>query len=145
MSIKDLLSSESKNEVRLLEAFLTDEQFIRLHYRMRTGKKLNLENPQTFNEKMQWLKLNDRRDIYTVFADKYEAKKYVGNLIGEKYINPVYGIWNSFDEINFDSLPDKFVLKVTHDSGGVVICRDKASFDMKKARKKITDFFNNKI
>ncbi|MBQ3786537.1 MAG: glycosyl transferase [Lachnospiraceae bacterium] len=138
MAIKDLLSAESKNEVRLLEAFLTDEQFIRLHYRMRTGKKLNLENPKTFNEKMQWLKLNDRREIYTTFADKYEAKKYVGNLIGEKYINPVYGIWNSFDEIDFDSLPDKFVLKVTHDSGGVVICRDKASFDMKKARKKIT-------
>ena len=105
------------------------------HYRM--GYKLDLENPRTFNEKLQWLKLHDRKPIYTTMVDKYVVKSYVAELIGEKYIIPTLGIWNHFDEINFDSLPKQFVLKCTHDSGGIVIIKDKANFDKKAAKNKL--------
>lgn len=101
------------------------------------GKKLNLENPQTFNEKLQWIKLYDRKPIYRTMVDKYEVKKYVADIIGEQYIIPTIGVWNHFDEIDFDTLPDQFVLKCTHDSGGLVIVRDKNEFDKEAARKKI--------
>ena len=101
-------------------------------------RKLNLENPQTFNEKMQWLKIHDRKDIYTKLVDKYEVKKIIGEIIGEEYIIPTLGVWNKFDDIEFDKLPDKFVLKCTHDSGGLYICNDSTKFDIEQAREKIT-------
>jgi len=100
-------------------------------------KKLNLENPTTFNEKLQWLKINDRNSKYIKMVDKYEAKKYISSIIGEEYIIPTLGVWDKFDDINFDSLPNQFVLKCTHDSGGVVIVKDKSKMDFDKARKKI--------
>ena len=117
--------------------WMSDKAFLKLAYRMKMGKKLNLENPQTFNEKLQWLKIHDRNPEYTRMVDKYEAKKYVAERIGEQYIIPTLGVWDSFDEIDFDALPDQFVLKTTHDSGGIVICRDKSHLDIKKARTKI--------
>lgn len=116
--------------------FLSDENYLKLFYRIRTGKKLNLENPQTFNEKIQWLKLNDRRDIYTTMVDKYKVKKYVANLIGEEHIISTLGIWENINDIDFESLPNKFVLKCTHDSGGVIVCSDKSKLDIKKVKKK---------
>lgn len=100
-------------------------------------KKMNLENPTTYNEKLQWLKLYDRRPEYTTMVDKYAVKEYVANIIGEEYIIPTLGVWDKFDDIDFDLLPDQFVLKCTHDSGTVVICRDKSTFDIKAAKKKI--------
>ena len=115
--------------------FVSDENFVKWTYYLTFRKKLNLDNPQTFNEKLQWLKLNDRHEEYTQMVDKYEAKKYVANLIGEEYIIPTLGVYDSFDEIDFDKLPNQFVLKCTHDSGGVAICKDKATFDIKAARK----------
>lgn len=117
--------------------WMDDELYLKLFYLIVMGKKLNLDNPQTFNEKLQWLKLHDRKDIYTTMVDKYEAKKYVAEHIGEEYIIPTLGVWDSFEDINFDSLPNQFVLKCTHDSGGLVICRDKSTFDKNTARKKI--------
>ena len=117
--------------------FLKDETFLKIKYRRIMKKRLNLDNPQTFNEKLQWLKLYDRKDIYTTMVDKFEAKKYVANIIGEEYIIPTLGIYEKFEDINFDELPEKFVIKCTHDSGGIVICKDKSKFDLKKARKKI--------
>lgn len=103
------------------------------------GKKLNLDNPQTFNEKLQWLKLYDRKPIYTLMVDKIEAKKLVAEAIGEEYIIPTLGVWDRFDDIDFDKLPNQFVLKCSHDSGGLVICRDKNTLDFEAARKKIND------
>lgn len=100
-------------------------------------KKLNLKTPQTFNEKLQWLKIYDRKPIYTTMVDKYEVKNYVADKIGDEYIIPTLGVWDSFDEIDFDSLPDQFVLKCTHDSGGLVICKDKSKLNKEKAKKKI--------
>lgn len=107
---------------------------------------LNLHSPKSYNEKLQWLKLYDHNPLYTTMVDKYAAKKYVADIIGEKYIIPTLGVWDKFDEIDFDSLPDQFVLKCTHDSGGLVICKDKKTFDLQRAKDKIesslqTDYY----
>ncbi|MBQ2704037.1 MAG: glycosyl transferase [Clostridia bacterium] len=116
---------------------IPDALYLKLRYYSRFHKKLNLKNPRTFSEKIQWLKLYDRRPEYSMMVDKYEVKKYVADIIGEEYIIPTLNVWNSFDEIDFDTLPNQFVLKCTHDSGGLVICTDKATFDKEAARKKI--------
>lgn len=117
--------------------FLNDKCYIKFRYRIQMRKKLNLKNPKTYNEKCQWLKLYDRKKIYTTMVDKYLAKKYVASIIGEKYIIPTLGIYETFDDIDFQKLPNKFVIKCTHDSGGLVIVKNKADFDIEKARKKI--------
>lgn len=135
--IKKFISRENLNNIMRLFAFIPDKQYLQIMYRIRMGKMLNLDNPQTFNEKLQWLKLYDRRPEYTTMVDKYEAKKYVADKIGAEYIIPTLGVWDRFDDIDFDKLPNQFVLKCTHDSGGLVICRDKKSLDIQKTRKKI--------
>ncbi len=116
---------------------MSDEKYLKMIFKDKMGYPLNLKDPKTFNEKLQWLKLYDRKPIYTTMVDKYEAKKYVAEKIGEEYIIPTLGVWDSFDEIDFDALPNQFVLKCTHDSGGLVICRDKAKLDIEKVRVKI--------
>ena len=103
-------------------------------YRRDFNKKLDLVNPKTYNEKLQWLKLYDRRSVYTTMVDKYAAKEYVANIIGEEYIIPTLGVWNKPEEIEWDKLPNQFVLKCTHDSGGLVVCRDKAKLDREVAK-----------
>ena len=129
---KFILKLASRNVIHM-----SDERFLKKKYFIKFGKKLNLDNPKTFNEKMQWLKLYNRNPQYTNWADKYEVKKYVSKIIGEKYIIPTIGIYKNFDEINFDSLPNKFVIKCTHDSGGNIICKDKDKLNLKEAKKKI--------
>ena len=117
--------------------FLSDEIYLKLKYWACMDGKLNLINPQSFNEKLQWLKLNDRNPLYTKLVDKYEVREYIKKEIGEEYLVPIYGVWEKFDNIDFEKLPDQFVIKCTHDSGGIVICKDKKLFDKKKAKKKI--------
>ena len=114
-----------------------DKTYLKLQFRAQMGKWLDLENPQTFNEKLQWLKLYDRRPEYTMMVDKYAVKAYVAQQIGREYIIPTLGVWDRFEDIDFDTLPERFVLKCTHDSGGLVICRDKASLDLQMAREKL--------
>ena len=114
---------------------LTDKTHIKLSYKLYMHKRLNLENPQTLNEKIEWLKLNDRKDIYTLMVDKYEAKKYVSSIIGEEYIIPTIGVYDTFDEIDFSLLPDKFVMKATQSSGDVFICQDKNKINKKKLKR----------
>ena len=134
-----------KHPVRLLvrlgkNSFLkhmSDEKYLKMAFKDRMGYPLNLKDPKTFNEKLQWLKLYNRRPQYTAMVDKYEAKLYVAERIGEEYIIPTLGVWDKFDDIDFDALPDQFVLKCTHDSGGLVIVRDKSKLDKKAAREKI--------
>jgi len=119
-------------------AFLfPDKLFLKIKYFLVTEKHLNLKEPKTFNEKLQWLKLYDRKSTYTKMVDKAEAKKYVAGIIGEEHIIPTIRIYNSFEEIFFEELPDQFVLKTTHDSGGVIICCDKQTFDIVAAKRKI--------
>lgn len=123
--------------------FIPDKYYLKVLYRIKTGKKLSLDNPQTFNEKLQWLKLNDRQPVYKIMVDKYEVKRYVADKIGEKYIIPTIGVWNHFEDIDFEMLPERFVLKCTHDSGGLILCEDKSTLDLKKAKKKITRSLHN--
>ena len=120
-----------------LYKYMPDEKYIALKFESRLGVKPNLTEPRTFNEKLQWLKLHDRKPLYTTLVDKYAVKRYVASIIGEEYIIPTYGVWNRFDEIDFDKLPEQFVLKCTHDSGGLVIVKDKNNFDKEAAKKKI--------
>ena len=122
---------------------LPDSVYIPLKVKKHAGYWPNLRNPKTFNEKLQWLKMYDRKPEYMAMVDKYEAKKYVADRIGQAHIIPNYGVWDSFDQIDFDSLPNQFVLKCTHDSGGLVVCRDKAKLDLVAAKEKITAALNN--
>ena len=123
---------------RLLSPLISNDKFyLSVNYFLLRGKILHWSDPKRFNEKLQWLKLHTDAPERVKLVDKYEVKNVVKNIIGEKYIIPTYGVWNSFDDINFDKLPDQFVLKCTHDSGGVIICDSKSKFDIKRARKKL--------
>ena len=124
------------NRMKLIN-WMSDKTFLRIFYYGHFRKSLNLNNPETYNEKLQWLKLFDRREIYSVMVDKYEAKGFISSIIGEQYVIPTIGVWDTFDEIDFDSLPMQFVLKCTHDCGGLIICKDKNDLDLDLARKKI--------
>ena len=117
----------------------TDKTSIKIQYRLRMGRKLNLKNPTRFSEKIQWLKLYNRKPEYTTMVDKIAVKDYVAKVIGDRFIIPTLGVWNSFDEIDFNSLPDKFVLKTNHSGGstGVVICKDKSRFNKKAAKRRL--------
>lgn len=125
----------------ILYHLIPDKIFLKIFFRKKLGYSLNLKNPKSFNEKLQWLKLNDRKILYTQLVDKYEVRKYIKNLIGDKYLIPILGIWNRFEDIDFNVLPNKFVLKCTHDSGSVIICKDKSTFDILEAN----IFFNKKL
>lgn len=117
--------------------WLPDELFLKIIFRLKMGYRLDLNNPKTFNEKIQWLKLYDRNPLYTSLVDKYEVRQFVKEKIGEEYLIPLLGVWDNFDDIDFEALPNQFVLKCTHDSGGLVICKDKSKLDITKAKKKI--------
>lgn len=116
---------------------MEDDKYITLKYFYKIGKKLDFNNINTFNEKLQWLKLYDRNPKYTRMVDKYEAKEYVGEIIGKEHIIPTVGIYNNFNEIKWENIPNEFVIKCTHDSGGLVICKEKKEFNIRDARKKI--------
>ena len=124
-----------------------DKLFLKLKFRLMMGQKLNLKDPKTFNEKLQWLKLYNRKPEYTTMVDKYAVKEYVANIIGEEHIIPTLGVWNSIDEIDWNVLPDQFVLKTTHGGGGcgVVICKDKATFDKDRAKEILKGSFKGDI
>ena len=117
---------------------LSDEEFISQKYHENVGGTLDLNDPKTFCEKLQWIKLNDRKEIYTKMADKYEAKRYIEEKVGAKYNIPLLGVYETWDDINFDDLPQQFVLKCNHDSGKVFICRDRGKFDFGKAKREIS-------
>ena len=126
---------------------MPDECEIRHSFKKKLGYDCNLKKPRTFNEKIQWLKLHDRKEIYHELVDKYEAKKVIGDLVGDEFIIPTLGVWKKFDDIDFSKLPGRFVLKCTHDSASVVICKDKSIFDYKAAQKKLdgalkTDYYH---
>lgn len=116
---------------------MPDSLYLRVKYFLRLKKVLHLKNPKTFNEKLQWLKLYERRPLYTQLVDKYEARSFISDTIGEEYLIGLIGVYDKFEDIPFDQLPDQFVLKCTHDSGGLVICRDKSKLDIQAAKVKI--------
>lgn len=138
LSLKEYVKRPGLAAVTILEHFFTwlpDILYIKLMFRFKMGCWPNLKNPQTFSEKLQWLKLYNRRPEYTKMVDKYAVKEYVANIIGDEYIIPTLGVWDNPEDIEWDKLPNQFVLKTTHGGGsnGVVICKDKAIFDKDKA------------
>ena len=116
---------------------LSDEEFLKKVFPKYMGYPLDLENPKTFSEKLQWLKVNYREPIQTVMVDKHEAKHFIAHRVGDQYIIPTLAVWDSVEDIDFDALPNQFVLKCTHDSGGIVICKDKSSLDREAAKAKL--------
>lgn len=116
---------------------MPDGLYLKMQYRRATGEQLDLKHPRTINEKLQWLKLHNRDPLYTRLVDKVEVKKIVSDLIGEEHVIPTLAVWNSADEIDYDSLPDRFVIKCSHDSGGVFVCRDKNSFNREHVREEL--------
>jgi hypothetical protein len=128
-----------------LDHLVPDKIFLKILYGCVFNKRLNLKNPQTFQEKLQYLKLYNRNALYTTLVDKYSAKEYVNRIIGSEYIIPTLGVWNNFDEIDFSKLPRQFVLKCTHDSGNVVVCQNKLLFDSEEAKKTLTKALSHNI
>lgn len=150
LPIKEYFNNPTKLVLSLVMRFnflFPDKLYLKILYRLMMGRKLNLNTPTRFSEKLQWLKLYDRKPQYTRMVDKCESKKYVAEIIGEEYIIPTLGIWNSFDEINFDILPNKFVIKTNHSGGGsgVIICKDKSKLDKNYVKYKLEKSLKNSI
>ncbi len=131
--------------VRTFLCFMPDTSYLKIFYWVSTGKCLNLANPHTFNEKLQWLKLYDRRPEYIQMVDKYEAKEYVSKIIGKEYVIPTLGVWDRVEDIEFSLLPNQFVLKCTHDSGSIIICKDKSQLNLKEAKLKLQKGLNRRF
>lgn len=121
--------------------WMPDEPYLKLRYRIEFGKPLDLKHPRLFSEKLQWLKLHDRKPLYTQLADKYEVRFWVAERIGEDKLIPLLGVWDKFDDVDFSQLPEAFVLKCTHDSGGVEVCHNKASWNIEEVRLRVEKHF----
>ena len=121
--------------------FLPDEWYLFLQFKNRVGYWPHLRHPRSFNEKLQWLKLHDKHIEYAEMVDKVAAKKYVASIISDKYIIPTLGVWDSVEEIEWDKLPRQFVIKVTSDSGGIVVCKDKDTLNIEEAKIKLSKGF----
>lgn len=146
MEHENILIKAIKNPQKILIYFLShsaygrsidDAEYLKRMYKLYFGQDLNLDHPVLFNEKMQWMKIHCRESVYTKMADKYEMKSIVDSIAGDGHVFPVIGIFDRFENIDFSKLPDRFVLKTTHDSGSVIICRDKKSLDIKATERKI--------
>ena len=134
-----------KNILKFLLKPLPDKVHIQLQYFYHFHKFINLKNPKTFNEKLQWLKLYDKNPAYTIMVDKYGVKEYVADKIGGQHIIPTLGVWNNPEEIDFYKLPEQFVLKCVHDSKSVIVCKDKNNFDKKAAIVKLSKALKNNL
>lgn len=128
------------NKVKRL---IPDKIHLKMQYKYHLGQKLNLNNPRTFNEKIQWLKLYDRRPEYSTYVDKYAVREHIKRKIGEQYLIPLIGVYNSVDEINWNKLPDKFVLKCTHGSSCNIICEDKSKLNIEDSKRKLNEWMKN--
>lgn len=117
--------------------WIGDKTFLKLRYRALMGRFPDLEDPKTYTEKLQWLKLYDRRPQYTELVDKYRVKEFVKNTVGEEFLIPTLGVWDCVEDIDFSQLPEQFVLKCTHDSGGMLICRDRSKLELEKEKKRL--------
>lgn len=123
---------------RLSPYIKSDTLYIKLRYWIINGYWLNLESPKTFNEKQNWLKINYHNPLYATLVDKYSVKNHVANLIGPEHIIPTLGVWDTADDIDFNSLPEQFVMKTTHDSGGIIVCTDKSKLNIQEVRKQMS-------
>lgn len=138
MKKRSLIYRAKGRLIRMMCPMLPDDVYLKLIFRHSVGYSLNLDDPKSYNEKLQWLKLNDKHKEYTMMVDKYAAKEFVKQRGGGKYVNPTLGVWDNAEEIDWESLPEQFVLKVTSDCGGIVVCKDKSKLDIAKAKEKLT-------
>ena len=123
-----------------ISSIIPDRHYLKIKYRIIVGKRLNLSEPVLFNEKLQWLKLYDRNQVYTELVDKFKVRNYIANRIGEKYLIPLIGVYDSYDDIDFDTLPNQFVLKPNHTSGNVYICIDKKQINHDQLRREVNSW-----
>ena len=135
--VKDPYYALGYDMIKKCPNLMSDKFYLSILWKICMGYKIDWKNPRTFNEKLQWLKLYDRNPLYTTLVDKYRVKQWVADRIGKQYVIPTLAVYNSVDEIDLSKLPDQFVLKCNHDSGSVVICRDKATFDFESAKRKL--------
>lgn len=140
-NVYEILKSPSKiirafNKIGMLQ-WISDESYIKWRYKVEFDRNLNLKNPTTFNEKLHWLKLYDRNPLYPTLVDKLEVRNYISKTIGEDHLIPLLGVWEKAEDIKWDDLPEKFVLKCTHDSGSVIVCDDKSKNNRKETIKKL--------
>lgn len=143
MTLKEFLRKVCGRLIKYSVGIVSDKTYLKWLFHHRMGYSLDLETPKSYSEKLQWLKLNDCHDEYTKMVDKVDAKKYVASIIGDKYVIQTLGVWNSVEDINWDSLPTQFVIKATNDSGGVVVCKDIHKLDIEKAKAKLRIGGNN--
>ncbi len=137
------MQGEFINYIKYWLKFIPDKIYLQIYYFAKFKRFVDFKHPKTFNEKLQWLKVNDHNPKYVRMVDKYEAKQYVSEILNESFVIPTYGVWRSFDDIDFDFLPNQFVLKCTHDCGGLVICKDKNKLDIEDAKRKISKALKN--
>ena len=141
MGLKEIFKNPKKLYIsatnRGLTNFVTDERHIKTIWSITKGGTLDLDNPKTFCEKLQWLKLHDRNPMYTKMVDKVEMKDWVSRRIGSDHVVPIFGVWENFDQIDREALPNEFVIKTTHDSSGLSVCKNKETFDWGKARLRV--------
>lgn len=130
------MNKQFKRELIRLFYFVPDSIYLRIIYLLKTKKVLHLNNPITYTEKLQWLKINNRNPEYTKMVDKYEAKFFIQEKIGKEHVIPTIGVWDRFEDIDFNTLPDKFVLKTTHDQGTVFVCNNKNKINYAALKKK---------
>lgn len=124
-----------RSKLKKLARFIPDKMYLKMKFRIQMGEKLNLKDPKTLNAKLQWLKLYNRNPQYTMMVDKYEVRDYVAKVLGQEYLIPLLGVWEDPEQIDFDALPEQFVLKCTHNSGlGMYICKDKTKMDVQKVK-----------
>lgn len=133
MKLKKRVALSLRNNLR----FIPDEEFIRMCFKANLHYKLDLDHPRTFNEKLQWCKLHYHNPVLTTLVDKYDVRSFVRERIGDEYLVPLYGVYDSVEEIDIDELPEKFVLKCTHDSQSTIVCTDKSRFDFEVAKKRL--------
>lgn len=129
--------SDIQLETKYLLRWIPDKAYVKLYFRLNQKRKLKFENPKTLNEKLNWMKFNYRKPLFTILSDKYEVRKYVKEKIGEEYLIPLLGKWDKFEEIDFEKLPSEFILKTNHDSGGYYIFKNKSKKNIKKAKNKL--------
>ena len=142
IDLKKILGANFRRNMRYVLSFVPDKLYLKIHYFLTTGEILNFKNPRGFCEKLQWLKVNDRRPEYTKLVDKLAVREHITEVLGEEYLFPLLGTWDCFDDIDFSKLPDKFVLKCNHDSGSTKVITDKNSLteqDLDKLRAHFTN------
>lgn len=144
VDLRKIIGPGMRGKIMYALSFLPDKPYLRLFYFATTGKMINFKNPKGFNEKLQWLKVNDKHPEYSKLVDKLAVREHIKKVLGEEYLFPLLGYWESFEEIDFSKLPNQFVLKCNHDSGSVRIIKDKSILTKEKIEE-LRNFYNRRV